>query len=146
MRFLALAILLSFCVGCHRSGTWEDSPKNWERAFGQKPPAGITILHSSYWRSPHFTLEFEYFFQVEPSESVRKELRASHELRLFTPGTREEKAAVQSFFQRKPEWFIPKPLDRYEIWTVNPSDTGSGHFRLFIDRQTGVMFMTDYLV
>jgi len=146
MRLLALTVLLLLCAGCHRSGTWTDSPKNWERAFGQKPPADIKITHSRYWRSPHFTLEFEYFFQIEPSEKLRKEFNAEGRLESFTPSTKDEQETIQRFFEQKPEWFIPKSLDHYEIWKGKASDRDYERFRLFIDRETGTMFMTDFSV
>ncbi len=146
MRVFALTLLLGLCVGCHRSGTWNDSPKNWERAFGQKPPPDLKIVHSSYWRSPHFTLEFEYFFQIEPSEKLRKGFNEAGKLRPFTPSTKEETEAIQRFFHQKPEWFLPRSLEHYEIWKGDPSDRDYDNFRLFIDRETGTMFMTDYSV
>ena len=94
MRILALTLLVSLCVGCHRSGTWNDNPKNWERAFGQKPPKDLKIVHSQYWRSPHFTLEFEYFFEFAPSDTFRKEFTAYPRLQKFNPSTKEEQDAT----------------------------------------------------
>jgi hypothetical protein len=50
---------------CHRSGTWADDAKNFERAWGQAAPSGLRIPHSWFWRSAHFTREEAYYFQVE---------------------------------------------------------------------------------
>ena len=48
------------------------------------------------------------------------------------------------FFEQKPAWFTPKPLDRYEIWIY--SDDPNSNFRLFIDKDTGNLFLTDFQV
>ena len=144
MRIFFPALLLSLCAGCHGSGTWNDSPKNWERAFGQKPPSDIKITHSRYSRSPHFTLEFEYFFEIEPNEKLRKEFNTEGRLESVTPSTPDPKLAIQRILQKKPDWFVPKSLDQYEIWRGKESDRTYENFRLFIDRKTGTMFITDY--
>jgi hypothetical protein len=146
VRILALALLVLICAGCHRSGTWTDSPKNWERAFGQKPPKDLKIVHSQYWRSPHFTLEMEYFFEFAASETFRKEFTAYPKLQKFEPKTKEEEDAILRFFHEKPSWFVPRSLDHYEIWRGDPKDMNWDNFRLFIDRETGAMFFGDYSV
>jgi len=146
MRILALALLVSMCAGCHRSGTWNDDPQNWERAFGQKPPKDLKIVHSQYWRSPHFTLECEYFFEFAPSETFRKEFIAYPNLQKFEPGTKDEKDAAVRFFHESPSWFVPRSLDHYDIWRGKPTNPNWENFRLFIDRDTGAMFFADYSV
>ena len=146
MRTFALLLLLSACVGCHPSGTWTDDQKNWERAFGEEQPQDIKVVHSSYYRSPHFTLEFVHFFQIEPSEAFKKRFNAAGKLKLFTPTNSNEESQILFFFHDKPSWFIPKPLDRYEIWKGDSSDHLYENLRLFIDRDTGVMFISDYSV
>jgi hypothetical protein len=143
MRTLALVLLLSLCVGCHRSGTWNDSPTNWER---QKPPKSLKIVHSQYWRSPHFTLEMEYFFEFAPDDTFRKEFTAYPQLRRFESSTKEDRDAILRFFHEKPPWFVPRSLDHYEIWRGDPNNMDWSNFRLFIDRETGAMFFGDYSV
>jgi len=140
MRTFVLALFVSLCMGCHRSGTWNDSPKNWERAFGKKAPADIKITHSRYMRSPHSLMEFQYFFQIEPSEKFRQEFNANrtNKLESLTLNTNEMRLILS---RDKPEWFIPKPLDRYDAW--KGKDREYERFRVFIDRETGTMFMMD---
>jgi len=145
MHTVVLALFLALCMGYHRSGTWNDSPKNWERAFGQKPPADIKVTHSRYMRSPHFLLEFEYFFQIEPSEKFRKDFSANltNWLESLTLNTNEMLQILPRGFENKPEWFIPKPLDRYDAW--KGKDREYERLRIFIDRETGTMFMMDFM-
>ncbi len=51
--------------GNPNAGLWEDDSKNWSRAFHGDPPAGLTVVHSKYWESDHFTHKYIYFFEVK---------------------------------------------------------------------------------
>ena len=61
VAWLATLALALVAGGCGRAGTWTDDPGNWRRIFRGPKPAGVAMIHSWYWRSPHFTMEFEYF-------------------------------------------------------------------------------------
>ncbi len=52
--------------------------------------------------------------------------------------------AKQSFFGEAPEWFAPKSVDEYEVWAY--ADEPKGNFRVFVHKQTGNLFLTDYQV
>ena len=143
MRALLCLALLPFFSACHESGTWQNDAKNWKRVFGTDQPKDIKILNSWYWRSPHFTYEFEYFFALAPNEAFRKQALEPGKLLDFTPTTKEEKDQVQQFFHDKPSWFLPNPIESYEIWQGKPPQE---HFRLFIDRQNGELYFTDFSV
>jgi hypothetical protein len=139
---LCLALLL--CpLGCgyFSSGTWEDDPANWERAFRSGKPDDVVVLHSKYWRSPHFTYEFQYFFAIQRNDELQKQLFAENELvRLETADAMRAK----DFFGEAPEWFAPKSVDAYEVWAY--ADEPKGNFRVLVDKQTGNLFLTDYQV
>ena len=67
-RLLFRSLLLSFLLltaacGYFSSGTWEDDPKNWKRAWGSSKPDEVVMPHSWYWRSPHWSREEAYGFQ-----------------------------------------------------------------------------------
>ncbi len=143
LRSLFLLVLVLLLVGCHRSGLWKDDPNIWKRVFKEEQPKDIKIVHSWYWRSPHFTYEFEYFFALAPNEDFRKQALEPGNLLDFTPTNKEEREKVQQFFNEKPSWFIPKPIESYEVLQGKPPQE---NFRLFIDRQTGEIFITDYSV
>lgn len=143
MRALLSLAALFLAVGCHRSGTWKDDPKTWERVFGEEPPKDLKIVHSRYWRSPHFTYEFEYFFALAPSDAFRKRALEPGKLLDFTPTSKEEREQVQLFFNEKPSRFIPKPIEGYDVFQGKPPQE---HFRLFIDRATGELFITDFSI
>lgn len=64
------------------SGSWEDDPKNWNRAFGEKAPDTIVVCRSHYERSPHpFFKEFAYFFEIEESKAARDYFGFGHALK-----------------------------------------------------------------
>ena len=63
---LPVAIVIAGC-GYFMAGTWEDDPGNWGRAFESTKPPDVAVVHSKYWRSAHWTYEFEYFFEIAPN-------------------------------------------------------------------------------
>jgi hypothetical protein len=135
--WVILAVVLS---SCHSSGTWEDDPKNWDRAFRSDKPGDVIVLHSRYWRSPHFTFEFEYFFEIKAHEGLRKQLFTMNGL--VKLGGAEASKAFQDVFADRPPWFLPKTVNKYDVWIFH--DEPRGNFRVFIDRETGDLFLTDY--
>ena len=69
--FLGLVISIG---GCGSSGTWDDDPQNWNRAFQSSKPKDVKLIHSRYWRSAHWSYEFEYLFEVEKNNKFREQL------------------------------------------------------------------------
>ena len=135
--FLTLTFLTAVTVGCgyFMAGTWEDDPKNWKRAFSTSKPENVTVVHSRYWRSPHWTYEVTYYFELEPNVELKKQLFSENDLQELAP----DSAGIPD---SKPVWFAPKPLSQYEIWRY--ADQPVGNFRLLFDRKTGNMFLMDY--
>ena len=131
-RFIALAGCL-LLVSC--GGKWDDDKKNWSRAFnGQTCPTNVTVVHSRYSRSPHFTYEADYYFELNaPQEFLDGWLQG---LVKETPANTN-----LGFLFDKPNWFIPKTLDHYEMW--KPPDNPYSYFRIFRDKSTGTIFATD---
>jgi uncharacterized membrane protein YjjB (DUF3815 family) len=64
-----LAVLVAGC-GYVMAGTWVDGPGNWSRAFASTKPPDVSVVHSKYWRSPHWSFEFAYFFEIAPSPAL----------------------------------------------------------------------------
>ena len=62
LRKPSLSVLLLLLSGC--GGTWVDDPGNFKRLFGGPPPKDIQVLHTYYWKSPHWTNEYQYFFAL----------------------------------------------------------------------------------
>ena len=131
-----IAVVLLTFTACS-SGSWDDDPKNWSRAFGgQKRPPGVKIIHSRYWKSPHFTYEAEYFFEFTAPAKFLEDWIASQKLILTVP----TKQNTPPYFE-KPDWFTPKPVGEYDMWM--PSDSPHDKFRIYRDKKTGTLYVTD---
>jgi hypothetical protein len=138
---LVVAVLLTAC-GYVRSGQWEDAPENWSRAFGSSKSRGAEIVHSYYWRAPHFTYEAGYFFAIRDAGGFKTELFSRNKLRMVS----EEQAARarETLFGTVPSWFVPKEPHRYEVWVFE--DEPRSNFRVFVDKDDGTLFLADYQV
>ena len=132
---LLLALLPTVSCGYLKAGQWDDDPDNWKRAFRSRKPADVVVLHSRYERSPHFTYEFLYFFEIRANEALQRQLFTENNLhRLQAPEV--------AILGGKPDWFAPKPLDSYDIWGF--ADEPTRNFRVLIDRSSGNIFLADY--
>jgi hypothetical protein len=133
-------LIAAFAGGCGyvKSGTWADSPKNWKRAFRSTKPPDVVVVHSYYWRSPHWSYEIEYFFQIKSNAALQHQLLTANDLLRVDTNNAEQYPLRSS---KKPEWFIPKSTDSYECW-VYRTDSNS-NFRVFIDKTTRDLFLTD---
>lgn len=140
---LAAALFVIVCLcGCgDKAGTWTNDPKNWERAFGEKMESGVVVQNSWYWRSPHFTLEYEFFFTLSAWEPYRKKALGAVEDNILIDIT--DLRNEPKFFNEKPKWFIPKPLEKYQILQGKEANQ---NFYLFIDRDTGELHYTNFSV
>jgi hypothetical protein len=134
-----LWLLLCF-TGCHESGTWQDDPKNFDRVFRTSQPKDVVVVHSRFWRSPHWTYEFEYFIQIQPNDKFTKSLFDHNKfkgVRLTNSGT----DSITHFVQDRPAWFLPKPISNYEVWAY--ADEPNSRCRLFIDKISKELFLSD---
>ena len=138
---LIVAVAVAAC-GYVRSGTWDDAPENWYRAFKTTKPDGIVVVHSRYWRAPHWTYEAGYVFEIQPHAALREQLFAGNRLRKLQDA--ETANATRPCFGECPSWFAPKPLKEYEIWVY--ADDPNSNFRVLIDTETGHIFLADYQV
>jgi hypothetical protein len=131
--FLLLMVLTS--CGYFSTGKWEDDNKNWARAYKQPLPDTIDLLHSWYWRSPHWSLEQAMYFEIKYNAGVKENfIKYPDMIRL------DEKDTINlEFFNEKPKWFTYKPLRKYTIWKSNLTN-----FLLFLDKENGHLYWTDY--
>jgi len=139
MRVTLSMLVAVLLVGCHESGTWSDDARNWKRIFQVAKPADINVVHSWFWRSPHFTYEYEYYIQVQKHADLQKRLLTMNPMKQLTQENELQMAMVWS--QHKTTWFVPKPVAMYEVWVY--SNAPNSDFRLLIDRETGDLFLSD---
>ena len=138
LKFLLAFVMIAAFSGCHRSGTWENDQANWKRAFGAPPPKEIEVLHSIYWRTPHFTREDGWTFHIKAPASFHKAWLARY--KVMHPDA-DKLARLQYLKKDKPAWFLPKPIAEYEIWVI--AGDPDANFWMFVDRSTGEFFVTD---
>lgn len=139
---LLLAAVVAAGCGYVRSGSWDDVPENWQRAFQSTKPENVVVVHSRYWRAPHFTYEAGYLFEIQPNAVLREQLFSRNRLRRLPDA--EVAKESRPCFAECPPWFAPKPLDQYEIWAY--TDDPHSSFRVLIDKTTGHMFLSDYQI
>lgn len=122
------------------SGTWEDDARNWERAFGQRKPPEIWIVHSRYTRTPHFTHESQYFFEFAPDAELAKAMSAPENNLQIRPADKEAPTELAMALHEKPSWFAPRTPEAYDIYEAKPPRENCF---LLIDRTSGAIFLTD---
>jgi hypothetical protein len=134
----ATILLLASLAGCgyFGSGTWDDDPANWGRAFDASLPAGAVVKHSRYTRFPHLTREFECFFALAPNAELTRSLAADPALVRLR--------AEDSGWARTggtPEWFAPKAARAYDVYAFAAAPRRD--FRVFVDRITREVFLAE---
>lgn len=135
--FVFLFLITMGSCGYLSSGTWENDDKNWERAYDFPLPDSIELLHSWYWRSPHWSLEQALYFEIKYNEGVKNSY-------ILDPTIVElpySDTIEINFFREKPKWFLPKSFKSYDIWKGNKDSFDN--FLLFIDKEEGNIFWTD---
>jgi hypothetical protein len=119
------------------AGTWEDDPKNWYRAFNKEQPSEVKVIHSKYWRSAHFTLEFIYYFEVETTPEWRDAFLKKRSLGLVSPSTARS-FRTNNDSDTTPNWFASDTLDHYDVWDK------AGYFgSVWINKTNGHIYFYD---
>lgn len=130
-RILPLALLLLPSCG----GTWIDDDGNFSRVFGFSKPQDVQVLHSYYWKSPHWTVEYSYFISLEASPKFVTGL-TSPELMTSVP---PDAKVLNSCGDKPPHWFLPKSPTDYEVWIPK----AAAGYRVFRDKADGTLFLCD---
>ena len=139
IAFMAGLLVMQSACGYFMGGTWENDPKNWERAFNSKKPTDVVILHSRYWRSTHWSYEYEYYFELGDAPVLRDQLFAKNQLRRLSG---DDAVAVKvNLPDDAPPWFMPKGAADYEV-SVHATDAWS-HFTVMIDKSSGNVYLYD---
>ena len=121
------------------SGTWSDDPKNWKRAFGESQPGeGISVIHSWYMRTPHFTAEFAWFFELKLDAKAKKEIVGSSDLTRISPLSAEDLRS--RIYHDPPAWFAPDPLSAYDAY----ESKAERDFLILVEKSGGRSFWTRY--
>jgi hypothetical protein len=130
---LSSAALLYTLASC--GGILVDDGGNFERVFGFDKPPGVKVLHSYYWKSPHWSTEYRYFIALQASSNFVDGLTSSE---LMTP-VAPDRIALDACRGERPGWFLPKPLSNYDEWIPKVE----ADYRVFRDRADGALFVCD---
>jgi hypothetical protein len=141
MKAIWLMLAAVLLVGCGPlvSGTWSEDPKNWRRAFHESLPAdGITIVHSWYMRTPHFTAEYAWFFELQLADKLKGQITTNSDFTKLPPLSQEDLRL--RIYSDRPKWFTLEPLSAYDAYE---SKTERG-FLIFVEKNGGRSFWTRY--
>lgn len=120
-----------------KEGTWEDDPKNWQRVFGQGHSDRLKEIHSYYWRSAHWTLEYEYFFELALNKADSEDWIGN----IKEIKGKECLSMMDGSFIKKPKWFLSDKKSSYRCF-VAPKGRGN----IFFHKKSGHFFMTDSMI
>jgi hypothetical protein len=132
-----LLIVLSGCAG-DEAGEWTDDAGNWQRAFGDPAPDGVTVLNSWYMRTTHFTAEYAWFFKVQLDAKNTALIESSTDYDKL--GLEAASRAVQDTFSDRPSWF---PTDKPEGYDVYQSKSQS-NFIILLERGGTLSYWTSW--
>ena len=110
-KFLILIVIILSISSCG-SGTYNDDPETWNKVFGEDIPKEITVINSRFWKSAHFTFEFELYAKFETSRDFVEAYFIEHYKMVKT----ERPKLDIHFADAKPEWFVNKSFDTYDIY------------------------------
>lgn len=132
--FLPFAVGLT-CVLAGCGGTWVEDAGNFERVLGFSKPPDVRVVHSYYWKSPHWSTEYRYFIALQASSKFSVGLTSEELMTAVAP----DMAVLDKCGTDRPQWFLPKPLSAYAVWIPK----ASGGYRVFRDKADGILFVCD---
>ena len=110
--------LINIC-GCISKGINTDDPiKSYTYWAGHPPTTSIKVLEGKYWKSGHWSSEFEVFLHLSATEEWKSMLKKQHNLQPLS-----QKFELP---HKNPEWF--RPNSTALIFTPNGSYTGPFYF------------------
>ena len=120
-------------AGC--GATWVDDDGNFARVFGFNKPQDVEVIHSVYWKSAHWSVEYYYFIALRVPPKFLASLTSVETM----TSVATDKAVSNACGDKPPLWFMPKSLNSYEAWVPK---AGAG-YRVFQDRADGILFLCD---
>lgn len=121
------------------SGTWNDDSGNFKRVFGFTKPNDVQVIHSYYWKSPHWTTEYRYFVAMKAAQKFTSALTSAELMKSVPPSDVD----VTGCGSERPSWFLPKSLTDYEMWVPKSAEPSHFTYRVFRDKADGTLFVCD---
>ena len=115
MRLITI-LILTLCfvsVGCGyvSSGTWNDDDRAWNWAFGESIPDGVTVNHSKYWSSAHFTSEYIWHFDLTLNAEAVKNIESDDDFKRLTLEMDKNRLGSDD-----PAWFLPNGSSGFDVY------------------------------
>jgi len=130
-----LSSVASLCILASCGGAWVDDDGNFERVFAFGKPPEVKVLHSYYWKSPHWSVEYRYFIVFQASSKFVAGVTSSE---LMT-AVMLDRPVLDGCGAERPKWFLPKPPGNYDAWVPKKA----AGYRVFRDRADGTLFLCD---
>lgn len=122
-----LLILLASC-----SIKTKDAEKAFKYWSGDEPPKEIKLIKGEYYKSPHFTLEYELYLKFKSDKKWFNEFVEYNKLEIDT--VKNDWAPLTEL----PEWF--KTDSNYLMYTKDQDDKFE-RSRYFINPETGICYI-----
>lgn len=106
--------------------------KHFAVALGGEKPADVEILRCQYWRSAHWSLEHEYYFEIKKNKDFFEDLIYNGDsLRKLAPAELRTKTGG-------PAWFVKGKPEEYDAYvSKKPSDD----FQVYLHRRSKNIFI-----
>ena len=131
MTKTAIFCLLILFTGCMKIET-RNAAKAYEYWAGEKPPKNIRLINGEYYRSPHFTLEYELFLKFKSDKKWFSDFVQYNGLVIDT------KKGDWARWNKLPDWFTPDSNSL--IYAKDPTNEFETS-RYFINRKTGTCYI-----
>jgi hypothetical protein len=110
-RVYIIFLIAITCFNCG-SGTFENDPDTWYKAFGENPPEQVEIINSRFWKSAHWSYEFELYVEFKATNDFIN----SYFLKRFDFKETTKPKLDLGFKDEKPNWFVSNKFEQYSIY------------------------------
>jgi hypothetical protein len=128
-RLIFFAFLTTAC-----GGTWENDDDSWEKTFGEEKPIDIELINSYFWKSSHWTYEYEVYMEIKYNQKWLLKMINQYEMEATTIFSMNQIGLVNE----KPSWFAPKTADDYVLLESNKFKEA----KILIDKKTSTLYFT----
>lgn len=98
------------------SGTFINDPETWNKVFGEDIPKEIEVVNSRFWKSAHWSYEFELFAKIKSDKKFISEYFIDHY------NLESNNVYSTLFLEDIPNWFIKKnAIKDFDVWQGGPN-------------------------
>jgi len=125
---LIFIFLITFSCG---SGTFKNDPETWNKVFGEDIPQEIEVVNSRFWKSGHWTYEFELFTKIKSNKKFITEYFIDH----YKLENRDVYSTL--FLEDIPNWFMKNDISKdFDVWQGGPNS-----ITLYLHKQEDIAYI-----